>query len=62
MTYLTTLDLKIQRGRDDIIQVWSTLFSLWSLEEYEEQRYIEHIITNIISKQKLMRDRSVNSK
>ena len=46
MTYLKALHLKIQRVRDDIIQVWIDLISSWFLGEYEEQRKTERIITN----------------
>ena len=38
MTYLKPLHLKIQRGRDDIIQVWIDLIFIMVPWGYEEQR------------------------
>ena len=54
MTYLKTLHLKIQCGRDDVIQVYIDLIFImasWGIQRTKADS--EHIVPNIISRQKV---------
>ena len=55
--YLKTLHLKIQRGKDDVIQVWiDPVFIMvhWEIPKKNNDRLNKHMVTNIISRQKVV--------